>query len=159
MLEPAITKLQAQRLSDFLAFWLPRAHDWYWAQEADPMGSVLGGSLAGRSPNAPERTRLYKRDDDLADELIAIPQFRPVLEAFYLEEPPDLVLRATVRSFAPELAPEIRDLLASAVCISAGRLAQNPEILPRGSRLAVRLAAWWMTVHSAIRRLLLSRRR
>jgi hypothetical protein len=158
MLEPAITKLQAQRLTDFLAFWLPRAHDWYWAQEPDPLGSVLSGSLK-QDLNAPERTRVYKRDDDLADELMATPQYRQVLEAFYLEQPPDLVLQATVRNLAPELAPEIAELLASAVCISAGRMARNPGLLPWRQRLAARLAAWWITARATAHRLNLSRRR
>ena len=128
MLERTISRLQAQRLAAFLAFYFPRQRDWYLAAWDDPLGPVPGG-----------RKRIYKRDDDLADEIIAEPEFRPVLESFYLRGPADADLRAAVSEQAPELTLELSELMSAALRIAAKRARQDAGLLPWSRRLAVGL--------------------
>jgi hypothetical protein len=131
MLERTISRLQAQRLSDFLAFYFPRQRDWYLAAWDDPLGPVLG-----------TRKRVYKRDDDLADEIITEPEFRPVLESFYLRQPANAALQRAIAEQAPELTFELSELMIAALRITAKRVKQDAGILPWTRRLAVGLLVW-----------------
>jgi hypothetical protein len=137
MLERTISQLQAQRLSDFLAFYFPRQRDWYLAAWDDPLGPVPG-----------TRKRVYKRDDDLADEIVAEPEFRPVLESFYLRQPTDAALRAAVAKQAPELTFELSELMSAALRIAAKRVKQDAGLLPWTRRLAVGLLVWRLALTS-----------
>ena len=137
MLERTISRLQAQRLSAFLAFYFPRQRDWYRAVWDDPLGPAPGA-----------RKRIYKRDDDLADEIITEPEFHPVLESFYLRQPADAALRTAIAEQAPELTFELSELMIAALRITAKRVKQDAGILPWTRRLAVGLLVWRLALTS-----------
>ena len=129
MFDRTLADLQAARLNMFLADYLPRHRAWWQPQVADP-------------------GRIYKRDDDLADELVAEPGFAPVLEAFYLGLPQNPRLRAVIIQVDLELPFELVDLIVAALRISAKRIGSNPGLLPLRRRVAVSLLFWRLAIFS-----------
>ena len=129
MFDRTLADLQAQRLNLFLAQYLPRHRSWWQPQVADP-------------------GRVYKRDDDLADELVAEPGFVPVLEAFYLGMPQNPQLRALIVQADLDLPFELIDLMVAALRITAKRVGLDPGLLPLRRRVAVSLLFWRLAIFS-----------
>jgi hypothetical protein len=123
MFEQTIEALQTKRVMSFLDEYLVANPRWYRDRSEDP-------------------GRVYKRDDDLADDFWADPAFRPVAESFYLQSPSNSRLRRLVSRQSPDLNSELTALLINAFRILSKRLKQEPSLLPFTRRLAASLLVW-----------------
>ena len=118
MFDKTIEAMQARRLSAFLEYYFPRHRDWYQNTDAD-------------------RFRIYKRDDDLADELMALAQFGPVAESFYLRAPQEIRLRSVLDAVESGLNNELSGLFVAALRLAAKRIVVDPGRIPLRRRIAV----------------------